>query len=59
MRILMSVQSVLCALQLTSKITQKRKILKIGGSKENNTLIFVEAGQKCYVHRAEGQSGEA
>lgn len=35
----MSVQSVLCTLQLTSKITQKGKILKIGRSMENNTHL--------------------
>lgn len=59
MRILMSVQTVLCTLQLTSKITQKGKSLKIGGSMENNTLLFVAAGQKCCVHRVERHSGEA
>lgn len=59
MRILMSVQSVLCTLQLTSKITRKGNILKIGESMENNALIFVQAGQKCCVHRVERESGEA
>lgn len=54
----MSVQTVLCMLRFTSKITQEGKILKIGGSLEKNTRIFVEAGQKPCVHRAERQRGE-
>lgn len=45
MRILMSVQSVLCTLQLTSKFTQKEKILKIGGSMENNTHLCRGKGE--------------
>lgn len=59
LRIFISVQSVLCTLQFISKITRKGKIPKIVEGVEHKTLICVEAGQKCCVHRAERQSGEA